>query len=133
MDGARVVGAEILPSRWVPVGPWGERTEFLAIAPSDPATLYAGASSGLYRSTDSGGLWVAVDIGPADPALGAAGAPITLVAFGDLQSNDYVRLAQEFGRLRDTFGARLRLVYKAVPTFGPASAGSSKHPPSTKT
>jgi photosystem II stability/assembly factor-like uncharacterized protein/subtilisin-like proprotein convertase family protein len=64
MDGARVVGAEILPSRWVPIGPWGEWTEFLAIAPSNPATLYAGSSSGLYRTTDGGALWVGVDIGP---------------------------------------------------------------------
>ncbi len=63
-----------------------------------------------------------VSVAPADPALGPATAAVTIVAFGDLQSNEYVRLAQEFTRARETFGARLRIVYKPLPTFGPASA-----------
>lgn len=63
-----------------------------------------------------------VAIAPGDPVLGPATAPVTIVAFGDLQSNEYVRLAMEFTRARETFGARLRIVYKPLPTFGPASA-----------
>lgn len=53
-----------------------------------------------------------------DPALGPVDAPITLVAFGDLQSNEYVRLAQTFARARETYGNRLRIVFKHLPTFG---------------
>jgi protein-disulfide isomerase len=63
-----------------------------------------------------------VSVASAAPALGPATAAVTIVAFGDLQSNEYVRLAQEFTRARETFGARLRIVYKPLPTFGPASA-----------
>lgn len=63
-----------------------------------------------------------VAVSAEDPVLGPATAPITIVVFGDLQSNEYVRLAQEFGRARDTFGARVRLVYKPLPTFGAPSA-----------
>lgn len=63
-----------------------------------------------------------VDLGPGDPALGPADAPVTLVAFGDLQSNEYVRLALAFPRARETFGNRLRIVFKPLPTFGGPSA-----------
>lgn len=59
-----------------------------------------------------------VEITARDPALGPSSAAVTLVAFGDLQSNEYVRLAQSFGRVRDTFGDRLRIVFKHLPTFG---------------
>jgi photosystem II stability/assembly factor-like uncharacterized protein len=33
---------------------------FIAVAPSDPAVLYAGGTDGLFRSTDRGAHWVAV-------------------------------------------------------------------------
>lgn len=59
-----------------------------------------------------------VDLTANDPVLGPTDAPITLVAFGDLQSNEYVRLAQAFARARETFGNRLRIVFKHLPTFG---------------
>jgi protein-disulfide isomerase len=58
-----------------------------------------------------------------DPVLGPATAPIEIVAFGDLQSTEYVRLAQAFGRVRETFGDRVRVVFKPLPTFGDASTG----------
>lgn len=66
-------------------------------------------------------LLTQVELGSGDPALGPADAPITLVAFGDLQSNEYIRLAQAFVRMRETFGNRLRIVFKHLPTFGGAS------------
>ena len=64
-----------------------------------------------------------VDITSSDPVLGPPSAAVTIVAFGDLQSNEYVRLAQAFGRVRDTFGDRLRIVFKHLPTFGGPSDG----------
>ena len=66
---------------------------------------------------------VEVDTTARDPALGPPGASIEIVAFGDLWSRDYVRFASAFGRLRETFGDRVRIVFKHLPTFGPASAG----------
>lgn len=56
-----------------------------------------------------------------DPVLGPESAPIEIVAFGDLQSTDYVRLAQVFGRVRETFGDRVRIVFKPLPMFGAQS------------
>jgi len=57
-----------------------------------------------------------------DPVLGPDSAPIEIVVFGDLQSADYVQLAQTFGRVRQTFGARVRFVFKPLPMFGARSA-----------
>jgi protein-disulfide isomerase len=56
-----------------------------------------------------------------DVALGPANAPIEIVAFGDLQSLEYARLAQVFGKVRETFGAKVRFVFKHLPTRGPES------------
>ncbi len=67
-----------------------------------------------------------VDITDRDPALGPPTAAVTIVAFGDLQSNEYVRLAQVFGRVRDTFGDRVRIVFKHLPTFGGPSEGIAR-------
>ena len=63
-----------------------------------------------------------VDVTPRDPALGPASAPIEMVLFGDLQSTDYVRLAGSLPRVRDTFGDRVRIVFKALPLFGDQSS-----------
>jgi len=65
---------------------------------------------------------VRVDITPRDPALGPASAPIEMVVFGDLQSTDYVRLAASLPRVRETFGDRVRIVFKSLPLFGDESA-----------
>ncbi|HLJ56379.1 MAG TPA: hypothetical protein VKT77_15175 [Chthonomonadaceae bacterium] len=41
----------------------------LAVAPSDPATLYAGTDAGIYRTTDGGGRWERLPA-PFDPGNG---------------------------------------------------------------
>lgn len=61
-----------------------------------------------------------------DPVRGPAAAPVELVAFGDLQSPDYARLAQVFGRISETFGARVGIVFKLLPAFGPQSASAAE-------
>ncbi len=65
---------------------------------------------------------VRVERTPRDPLLGPESAAIEIVAFGDLQSTDYVRMGQAFGRVRDTFGDRVRVVFKLMPMFGDESA-----------
>ena len=55
-----------------------------------------------------------------DISIGPLTAPVELVAFGDFQSDDYARFAQVFPRIRDTFGDRIRLTFKNLPTLGPA-------------
>lgn len=69
---------------------------------------------------------VQVEQSALDPALGPASAPVEIIAFGDLQSPDYVRLAAAFGRVRDTFGGRVRIVFKLLPVFGPQSASAAE-------
>jgi protein-disulfide isomerase len=56
-----------------------------------------------------------------DVALGPAKAPIEIVAFGDFQSPEYARFAQLFGKVRDTFGEKVRFVFKHLPARGPES------------
>jgi len=56
-----------------------------------------------------------------DVALGPAQALIEIVAFGDFQSPEYARFAQVFGRVRDTFGDKVRFVFKNLPVRGPES------------
>ena len=57
-----------------------------------------------------------------DVVLGPDAAPVELVAFGDLQSLDYARFAQAFGKMRETFGEKVRLVFKQLPLLGAESA-----------
>jgi protein-disulfide isomerase len=64
---------------------------------------------------------VQVDGAAEDPTLGPATAPVEIVAFGDFQSVEYARFAQAFGKMRDTFGDRIRLVFKHLPALGPES------------
>lgn len=64
---------------------------------------------------------VDVALGDGDPALGPPSAPVVIVAFGDFDSLDYTRLAGAFAWVRDTFGDRVRLVFKDLPTMGPES------------
>lgn len=56
-----------------------------------------------------------------DVALGPAKAPIEIVAFGDFQSLEYARFAQAFGKVRETFGEKVRFVFKHLPALGPES------------
>ena len=56
-----------------------------------------------------------------DAVLGSADASIELVAFGDFQNAAYARHAQTFGRLIDTFGSQLRIVFKNLPALDRAA------------
>lgn len=69
---------------------------------------------------------VRVERAAQDASLGPATAPVELVAFGDFQSVDYARFAQVFGRIRETFGDRLRLVFKHLPVQGPISVSAAE-------
>ena len=50
-----------------------------------------------------------------DAALGPAAAPVDLIVFGDFQSADYARFAAVFGRVRATYGDRVRIGFKHLP------------------
>ena len=56
-----------------------------------------------------------------DVVLGSPTAAVEIVAFGDLQNLEYARLAQVFGKVRETFGAKVRFVFKHLPAVGPES------------
>jgi protein-disulfide isomerase len=61
-----------------------------------------------------------------EPALGPPTAAVEIAAFGDFQSPDYARFAQAFGKVRDTFGNRVRIVFKHLPVGGPASIAAAE-------
>lgn len=61
-----------------------------------------------------------------DAVLGPATAPVELVAFGDFQNTEYARFARALARVRDTFGDRMRLVFKNLPTLGPSSVAAAE-------
>jgi protein-disulfide isomerase len=61
-----------------------------------------------------------------DVALGPSAAPVEIVAFGDFQSAEYARFAQAFPRVRDTFGDRIRFVFKNLPALGPQSVAAAE-------
>jgi len=48
---------------WTSIGPEGGNVSALAIDPATPATLYAGTSGGVFKSTDGGANWSAVNTG----------------------------------------------------------------------
>jgi protein-disulfide isomerase len=64
---------------------------------------------------------IQVERSPQDAALGPATAVVEIVAFGDFQSGAYARLAGAFGSVRETFGDRVRIVFKHLPAGGPDS------------
>ena len=64
---------------------------------------------------------VTVDRTAQDATLGPGTAPVEVVAFGDFQSGDYAAFAQLFGRVRDTYGDRVRFVFKHLPANQPTS------------
>jgi protein-disulfide isomerase len=67
-----------------------------------------------------------VAVEAAEPASGPASAPAQLVVFGDLHSLEYATLARAFPRIRETFGARLRLVFKHLPSSSILSETASR-------
>ena len=56
-----------------------------------------------------------------DITLGPPTAAVEIVAFGDFESLEYAVLAQAFGWVRETFGDRVRLVFKYLPVTAPSS------------
>ena len=56
-----------------------------------------------------------------DVVLGPAAAAVEIVAFGDFESLEYARFARAFGRVRETFGEKVRFVFKHLPVLGPES------------
>jgi protein-disulfide isomerase len=61
-----------------------------------------------------------------DATLGPDGALVEIVAFGDFQSAPYARFAQAFGKVRDTFGDRVRFRFKNLAMLGAASAAAAE-------
>lgn len=61
-----------------------------------------------------------------DVALGPANAPIEIVAFGDFESLEYARFAQVFGKVRDSFGDKVRFLFKHLPALGPESLDAAE-------
>jgi photosystem II stability/assembly factor-like uncharacterized protein len=55
----------LCPSAWTSIGPAGAGVWRIAVAPSDPETVYAGTFGGVYKSTDAGANWsdVSNDLG----------------------------------------------------------------------
>ena len=56
-------GVQVSMAQWVSHGPEGGRIYALAIDPQTPATLYAGTSVGVFKSSDGGGSWSAANTG----------------------------------------------------------------------
>ncbi len=62
----------------------------------------------------------------ADPSLGSASATVQIVAFGDLRNGRYAAFAQAFNRVRETFGDRVRVVFKHLPAGDPESLAAAE-------
>lgn len=69
---------------------------------------------------------VSIDVAAGEPSLGPVEAPVQLVVFADLQSVEYVGLARALPRILQTFGARLRVVFKHLPTGGVLAETSAR-------
>jgi protein-disulfide isomerase len=61
-----------------------------------------------------------------DPTVGPATAPVDLVVFGDFESAAYAQYALVIPRITDTFGNRVRVVFKHLPLTSPASVAASE-------
>lgn len=86
LAGARPAGAAV--GAWTPIGPDGGQVTALAVAPSEPDTVYAGAyRSGLYKSPDGGSHWSLLGHGIGAEAIGALAVdptdPGTVYAAGE--------------------------------------------------
>ena len=54
---------------WTSIGLEGIKIYSLAIGPAIPSTLYAGTNGGVFKSTDSGATWNAVNVGLTNTAI----------------------------------------------------------------
>ena len=61
-----------------------------------------------------------------DAPLGPAAAAVQIVAFGDLRNSRYALYAQSFARIRETFGDRVRIVFKPLPSDDPESLAAAE-------
>jgi photosystem II stability/assembly factor-like uncharacterized protein len=48
--------------KWASIGPWGGNVTLISADPQNSAILYAGTYGGLYRSTDGGSKWKALNV-----------------------------------------------------------------------
>jgi photosystem II stability/assembly factor-like uncharacterized protein len=88
---ARAIAAPVAPAaegQWASLGPDGGTVTGLAIHPDNPAVLYAGTdAAGVFKTTDGGASWSAVNTGLTSPLIRALGfhpaAPNTLYAGTD--------------------------------------------------
>ena len=71
-------------------------------------------------------LRVRIERAAQDASVGPDSAAVELVAFGDFQGPAYAKFAQAFGKVRDTFGDRVRLVFKNLPVLGPDSIAAAE-------
>src|SRR5262252_6095759 len=55
--GMSVVGAQALGAVWTNTGPGGGRVNSVAVAPSSPATVFAGTGISFFKSIDGGASW----------------------------------------------------------------------------
>jgi protein-disulfide isomerase len=69
---------------------------------------------------------VQVERSAQDIVLGPPSAPVEIVAFGDFQNADYARLSRAFASVRETFGDRVRIVFKNLPALGPDSVAAAE-------
>ena len=69
---------------------------------------------------------VQVERAPDEVAIGPDPAPVEIVAFGDFRSAEYGRFARVFSKIRDTFGDRIRIVFRTLPTLGPESVAAAE-------
>ncbi len=56
-----------------------------------------------------------VEIDSSDPSLGRASAPVTLIEFSDFQCPFCQRVAPTIKKIRDTYGDKVRIVWKDFP------------------
>ncbi|MBN1567289.1 MAG: hypothetical protein JXA73_05555 [Acidobacteria bacterium] len=83
---------------WTGLGPGGLRVNTLAIDPTDPQKLYAGTEGyGIFKSTDGGGYWSAINTGLTDTR-------ITVLAIDPTTPNTIYAGTQNRGVFKTTNG-----------------------------
>jgi protein-disulfide isomerase len=69
---------------------------------------------------------VLIERSPEDIALGPGTAVVNIAVFADFQSAEYARLARAFSKVRETFGDRIRFVFRNRPTLDVASVAAAE-------